>query len=352
LMSPLGRMYSSAPIDDGCVSRPVCPHINGAQFRVLGFAQPDSVLDIIRGGYMLFIDLSDGDFSISPTAPAPTLTLTSLNDAGTLTPNQTQDIEWTSSGFAGTELLAAYLFTYTDSETMVDLIGAASVSDGLFTTTRFCPAANPNATYRVRICVVLDFCPQVCDESANVFSIEPIEHDATLTIVRPTGGEVFRDGSFVDFEYEASNVADMTIDVRRQVGSGFLNAFESGPALEGGGIISDRLHLPFGEIPSRAYRLVGQLKVGTCTILQRQTGFFTVKNHECTCADFDGDLLVNLDDASDLVSCMGPVSGLSVRCNCCDLDGSGFVDLRDFGGLQNLFGIGDAAEPPNCPQIP
>jgi hypothetical protein len=34
------------------------------------------------------------------------------------------------------------------------------------------------------------------------------------------------------------------------------------------------------------------------------------------------------------------------------MDGSGLVDLKDYGTFQNLFGIGDAAEPPDCAQVP
>ena len=171
------------------------------------------------------------------------------------------------------------------------------------------------------------------------------------------GGEVFRDGQFVDLEYVASNVDGLTVDVRRQVGAGLLNAFASGPAVNGTGSVRERLRLPGGEVASRAYRLVAQLKAGSCTILQKKTGFFTVKNHECTCADIDGDLLVNLEDGAALIACMDDTSfqkssGLFGLCACSDLDGSGQVDLRDYSAYQNLYGIGAATEPPDCPQIP
>lgn len=353
----IGRLFSSSPLEEGCTLRPVCPYVDGNRFRVLGFLSPSDSLDSLRGGYLGVIDLSDGFFSINSSAPAPTLTLTSLNDGDTLTPNQQYAVNWTSSGFGATEILGAWLVTYMGSTQTVDLIGTARIGDGAISTNRICPSADPQASYRVRICVLPDYCPQVCDESDQAFSIAPIEHTASFEILEPMGGELFRDGQVVDLKYVASNVAGLTIDVRRQVGAGFLNAFASGPAVNGMGTIGERLRLPGGEVASRAYRLVARLKAGSCTILQKETGFFTVKDAACTCADIDGDLLVNLEDAADLIQCLGDASfekgpGLFGLCACADLDGTGQVDLRDYGAFQNLFGVGDAAEPPDCPQIP
>lgn len=353
----VGGLFSSSALEEGCASRPVCPYVDGNHFRVLAFLSPLDSLDLLRGGYLQLIDLSDGFFSINSSAPSPTLTLTSLNDGDTLTPNQQYAVNWTSSGFEGTEILAAWLVTYIGSTQTVDLIGAARVSGGTMPTNRICPSDDPQASYRVRICVSPNYCPQVCDESDHAFSIAPIEHTASFEIIEPMGGEVFRDGQFVDLEYVASNVDGLTVDVRRQVGAGFLNAFASGPAVNGTGSLSERLRLPGGEVASRAYRLVAQLKAGTCTILQKETGFFTVKNHECTCADINGDLLVNLEDVAALIACMDDTSfqntsGLFGLCACADLDGSGQVDLRDYSAYQNLYGIGAAAEPPDCPQNP
>jgi hypothetical protein len=353
---PQGRLFTSANLTDGCVPRIVCPYTEGDDYRAIGITEPADSMDVLLGGYVQLVDASDGRFSVESTMPMPTLSLTSQNDGATLMPNQQYTITWTSSGFSKNEFLAAYLVANTDALQIVEYIGGGRVSDGAFTTSRFCPSVEPGATYRVRICVSPNYCPEVCDESETPFDITPIDHNASLAIVSPVGGEVFRDGQFVRLEYTASDVAGMTLDVRQQIGAGFLNPFASEPAMDGGGTIEERLRLPYGEVPSRAYRLVAQLKDGACTLLQEETGFFTVKNLECTCADVNGDLLVNLHDAADFVSCLGASessgSGLSGSCRCSDLDGSGLVDIRDYGAFQNLFGIGDEAEPPDCPHVP
>jgi hypothetical protein len=342
-----GTYLSGADVQDGCVSRQICPYADGSSYHAFGATDTATAIDVFRGGYVQTVDLGD-PFTIEGTALEPTLTLTTQNDGTTLAPNQQYAVSWTSSGFEGDEFLAAYLVSTSESTQTIDLIGATRVSNGTLTTRRFCPSLEEGASYRVRICVSSDYCPEICDESDMPFAITPIVHAADFTIVGPEGGSLFRDGQTVTFEYEATGVSGLTMEVRTQVGENIPNVFESAPAVNGAGSLSDRIRLPYGEIASRAYRLVGRVKSGNCTIVEKETDFFTVKDVECTCADIDGDLLVNLTDLGYFVPCLG-TNPSSLRCICSDFDGSDAVDLRDFATFQNLFGVGDAAEPPNCP---
>jgi len=347
----IGNQFTFVPLTDGCADRTICPHVEGGDFRMIGAA--------ITGGMNLF-DRSDESFVVLATTAAPTLTVTSHNNGGTLTPGMPMAVTWTSTGFVGMERIVIYLKSITPDSETVTLLANPRVKMGTANVT-LCPTLTGNAVYRIRMCgsVSTGTCPQVCDESDQPFSISPIPTNASIQILSPAGGEIFESGHFVDFDYIGTNAAGLNIDVRIQrEESTVTNAFASGIAVNGHGNFFVRLQIP-GSFESRAYRFDVQLKAGACTLYRTKTNFFTVGANECTCADVNSDLRVDQVDGGLLVGCMdaGSQQGQAVAgslgiCGCSDLDGTDVVDLRDFAVFQNLFGVGAAAEPPNCPQAP
>lgn len=67
-----------------------------------------------------------------------------------------------------------------------------------------------------------------------------------------------------------------------------------------------------------------------------------------TCADLNGDGVVNLADLEAFASCMGQSPDVSPECRCADMDGSGTIDLHDFALFAVLFGQGSDELSPNC----